>query len=91
MIRSRRCISLGFIIVLLFCGASAAILLGWIFRAASYDYMQHDSDAAYFFEKASSGHLDFKLDSSVLTQENTLPIVLWSSIYRLISDRKSVV
>lgn len=76
---------LGLIIAIIFGGTSVAMFLGWIFRTTTYDYMQHDSDAAYFFETATTGNSDFKLDLSLVEEENSLPIMLYSSVYRVIS------
>lgn len=80
-----RRIPLGLIVAIIFGGTSVAMFLGWIFRTTSYDYMQHDSDAAYFFETANTGNSDFKLDVSLVEEENSLPIMLYSSVYRVIS------
>jgi hypothetical protein len=82
----RRRISLVPIVVQLLFGATIAILVGWFFRTTSYDFMQQDSDAAYFFELASAGDFDFKLDASVFVEENTLPLSLYSSVYRMMSQ-----
>ncbi len=81
-----RHISFGLTIAVLFSGTLVSMLIGWVFRATSYDYMQHDSDAAYFFDAASAGHFDFKLDASVIEEENWLPLTLWSGIYGTISQ-----
>jgi hypothetical protein len=80
-----RRIPLGLIIAIIFGGTSVGIFIAWIFRTTSNDYMQHDSDAAYFFETATTGNSEFKLDVSLVEEENSLPIMLWSSIYRVIS------
>jgi hypothetical protein len=52
----------------------------WI---SGYDVMQNESDAAYFFDVASTGSYDFRLDGPLLLNENSAPILLWTWIYRL--------
>lgn len=64
-------------------GAALAILVGYVFRASGYDVMQNESDAAYFFDVASTDSYDFRLDSPLLLNENSAPILLWTWTYRL--------
>jgi hypothetical protein len=72
--------------VLLLAGVALAIAIGWIFRAQPYDYMQHDSDAAVFFETASTGDFDFPLDATLLFTENQIPIAAYAAIYDLMAE-----
>jgi hypothetical protein len=48
--------------------------------------MQHGSDAAYFFEAASTGDYDFSLDESLLFTENQAPLIVYGGIYALMSS-----
>jgi len=60
--------------------------IGYVFRTTIWDYMQHGSDAAYFFETASTGDYDFSFDESLLFTENQLPLMLYGEVYALMSS-----
>lgn len=61
--------------------AGVAMLIGYYFRVSIHDYMQFDSDAAWFFDAASAGGELVALDESILVNENSLPIMMWGWIY----------
>ena len=67
-------------------GALVAMSIGYVFRSTIYDFMQQDSDAAYFFVTASTGDYDFSLDESLLVTENQLPIVAYGTVYSFLSE-----
>jgi hypothetical protein len=67
-------------------GAIVAVTIGYVFRVTIYDSMQQDSDAAYFFNLASSGDYDFPLDESLLVTENQLPIAAYGAVYNSLSN-----
>ncbi len=67
-------------------GVVVAMTIGYVFRSTIWDYMQHGSDAAYFFETASTGDYDFSLDESLLFAENQIPLILYGSVYALMSS-----
>jgi uncharacterized membrane protein (Fun14 family) len=67
-------------------GAIVAMAIGYAFRITIHDYMQQDSDAAYFFITASTGDYDFSLDESLLLTENQLPVIAYGAIYELLAD-----
>lgn len=83
MIPGQHRASLALAVVPLLAGALVALLLGFLFREMTHDFMQHDADAAYFFEAASTGDFSFSLDE---TNENVLPILLYSWIYDTVSQ-----
>lgn len=66
-------------------GIVVAMAIGYLFRTSIWDYMQHESDAAYFFETASTGDYDFPLDETLLITENQLPLILYGEVYKLMS------
>lgn len=67
-------------------GIIVAMTIGYLFRTTIWDFMQHESDAAYFFETASTGDYDFALDETLLFTENQLPLTLYGGIYALMSS-----
>ena len=73
-------------LVPLLLGVVVGITIGYLFRTMIWDYMQHGSDAAYFFEAASTGDYDFSLDESLLFTENQVPLILYGEIYALMSS-----
>lgn len=74
------------VLVRVILGALIAMAIGYLFRSNIDDFMQQDSDAAYFFETASSGAYDFSLDASILTNENSLPLIAYGAIYNFFGD-----
>lgn len=58
-----------------------AMLVGYLFRETIHDYMQHDSDAAFFYEAASTGDYYFAIDDTILANENALPVITWGWFY----------
>lgn len=66
-------------------GIVLAMAIGYLFRTSIWDYMQHESDAAYFFETASTGDYDFSIDETLLFTENQLPLILYGEVYKLMS------
>lgn len=61
--------------------AMVAMIVGYLFRETIHDFMQHDSDAAVFFEAASTGDFYFALDDTILANENALPVMSWGWFY----------
>lgn len=72
------------VIVQLALGVSLAIYLGYIFRNVTNDFMQYESDAAYFYEEglASGESLSNEpLTTFVIQNEDILPIATYRMIY----------
>jgi hypothetical protein len=66
-------------------GIAVALTIGYLFRTTIWDFMQHESDAAYFFETASTGDYDFSFDETLLYTENQLPLILYGKVYELMA------
>lgn len=71
-------------------GVVFAVVIGYLFRVNFYDYMQHDSDAAYFFEAASTGGFGLPFDAGLFDEllyfENILPLAVYGFIYGIFND-----
>lgn len=67
-------------------GIFLAMTIGYLFRTTILDFMQHESDAAYFFETASTGDYDFSFDETLLFTENQLPLIVYGHVYALMSS-----
>ena len=73
------------ILLLIIFGVILSVMIGYLFRSNFHDYMQHESDAAYFFEAASAGDFEFEIDSNfirnIIEKENILPLAIYGWIY----------
>jgi hypothetical protein len=73
-------------LIQLLVGAAIAVLIGYAYRSTGHDFMQYESDAAYFYDAASGQTPEYRFDESLLLNENTLPILVWSRIYLLVDS-----
>ena len=70
-------------IIVLIAGIVFSNIVSAISRSDGDDYIQFDSDAAYFFETASDTGVSLRGPEAILLIEHLVPLAVWRTAYKL--------